>query len=137
MNPYPTPLSFHPAYAPQPGGSPAPLYFPYQQAVPAQRVQSSIVGQSHAYGDPNPLYNESPSAEQYTAAAILQAFHSDTILAWLKGIRSYLRGEGWFDPGLLSPQQYQAVLTLIDYRDDALLILLNLARSPGQYLRTI
>lgn len=125
MNPYPT--------RPQPGGPAAAPYFRYQQAVPAQRLQSSIIRQSHADIDLDPFYNEPPSAEQYKAATILQEIRSDT----LKGIRSCLRGEQLFDTNLLSPQQFRAALILKDYPDDALLKLLNLARSPGQYPRNI
>ena len=140
------PLSFHPDAPPSP--SPPPPITPIlhsQQAVPPQRVPRQQIFTCHSHADTHSasythstlICNAFPSAEQRTAIHFLQGIDIPTILAWLNGFRSLHNGEQGFDPSHLSPQQRQAVSTLIGCSSGLVQTWLNNARSPGQYRQTM
>ena len=137
MNTAPTPphpLSFQPKH---PGSSAASSTFPYQHAVPAQRVQSSFGPQSQANADSFLKNDGIASVEQRAAIAILQNIPSRIIFAWLHGFRSVLRGERWFPLGYLTPEQHRAVSALRDCSDGLVLTWLSCAQSQSQYPQTV
>lgn len=109
---------------------------PYQPAVPAQLVQQSFLLQSNTHIDLSLIINHSPSPEQQDAVAILQLFPDDSIFAWLRGFRSFFRGEELFNPSQIPPQQRLAVSALKDCPDDLVLEWVTLARFIGQYPQT-
>ena len=125
---------------PSPRSSSLAPSLPYQGAVPAPRVQQqqqrNIARQSHANIHPTVLQNGIPSVE-LKAVTILQELPNSTILTWLKGFRSLLRGEQGFDPNQLPPQQCRAVSALVGYPDGLILTWLNNGRSSGQCPQTV
>lgn len=134
----PAPLSFQPDHAPPPD-SPSPQssslapIFPYQHALPAQRVQSNLPHQSYATTHSTLIHSGIPSAEQRTAVSTLKEVPNPTICAWLEGFRSSLRGEqGFHTSHYLSLQQHHALSTLVVCSNELVLSWLDFARSPGQ-----
>lgn len=141
------PHSLHHDYASSPPLSsssitPAPSY---PSPVPAQRVQhqnqqrrqQDPTRQSPANTHTTLIQDGIQSTEQRTAVAILQGTPIPDILDCLEGFRSLLRGEQGFYPGVFTPQQRQAVSTLIGCSNRLVEIWLNDARSPGPYPQTM
>lgn len=136
MNLHPAPLSFQPNDAPPPdspqSSSLAPI-FPYQHALPAQRVQLKSLHQSYPTTHPTLSNSGIPTAEQRTAVSILKEIPNPTICAWLEDCRSSLRGEqGFHTSDYLRLQQREALSTLVVCSNELVLSWLDFARSPSQ-----
>lgn len=137
MNASSTPPSFQPNDAPPPDSSSLTSISPHQHALSTQRVNQNNLIQPYATTHPTQTHYGVPSKEQHEAVSILRGIPDPTILFWLEGFRSCLRGEEWFYPGHLSLEQRQAARTLTDCPDEFVLKWLNLQRAPGQYPQTV
>lgn len=138
--PYWTPRSFHPNASPPPRNSSLAPTLPYQHAVPTPRVQQqqqNVARQSHANFHPTVLQNGKPSVELRKAVTILQELSNPTVVAWLEGFRSFLRGEQGFDPSQFLSQHCRAVSALVSYPNGLILTWLDNARSSGQCSQTV